>query len=983
MYSSKKTTKEVITIAGNRPLLLDEPQAVWFVREGQADVYAVPLQDGMPAGRRIFLFRAEMGQALFGMEPETAGAGTGLLVSGTPGTTLGRRQRDRLLERAREKQNPMLAEPAAYLVESWAMGLWKGVIREAPPSDFYRLEPGETVELPDGACGRPAGDIVWARINSGMSMVAGRAEMIMEAGSAFVPLTGHTWLEMPTEGSLTLADTMSLVDLSVDDSGMPLWQSLEFFHHLALMSFLVNREQMEKAEKDQLKQVLQHDRVLLQKAFLSLQEALHLSGERSAEKWDDPLMEALRLVGSQMNITIKPPPGWVLKGKKSVDEVVRSVAQSSRIRYRQVELKGRWWQGDHGPLIAFGRNDNRPLALLQVSEKKYRLCDPQAGSSERSEAGTIVDEETAAAINPVAYMFYPALPDRQLSVRDLLSFMRRNTWKKDIMLLVLMGMAGGLMGLVIPYMTGILFDQIIPAADRTGLIYFTQFLLVSTIAVFIFNITRAVAMLRLETRMDTFLQAAVWDRLLKLPVNFFRSFTAGDLAQRAMGINTMRRLISGVTMTTVFSAVFSLFNLVLLFYYNAGLAWIALGLVLVAVFFTVFFSYLSIRYKRETMQLNGRIAGLLLQILGGITRFRMAGAENRAYYLWAREFGEQRNKSVRQQVIGNYLNVFSTVYPVLASVIIFGAVIYSDRGLSGDFSPGIFLAFNAAFAGLLAALMVVSREMTSLMEVVPLYERIKPLLETLPEGDESPGDPGELKGAVEAGNISFRYDSLGPFILDNVNLKIEPGQFVAVVGASGSGKSTLLRVLMGFEKPESGTVYYDNQDLNILDLHYLRNQLGVVLQNDKLIQGSIFENIAGVANINLDDAWKAARMAGIEEEIRQMPMGMHTYIAEGGTTISGGQRQRILIARAIARKPRIIFFDEATSALDNKNQAVVSRSLEELKASRLVIAHRLSTVENADVIYVMDKGRIAESGSYDELMQKGGLFSELAKRQIA
>jgi ATP-binding cassette subfamily C protein len=369
-----------------------------------------------------------------------------------------------------------------------------------------------------------------------------------------------------------------------------------------------------------------------------------------------------------------------------------------------------------------------------------------------------------------------------------------------------------------------------------------------------------------------------------------------------------------------------------------------------------------------------------MQVLGGIAKFRVAGAENRAFYLWAGEFARQRRVSFRARLNAICLTLFNTVFPAVTSLVIFAA--YASMAGSG-LSTGRFLAFNAAFGGFLASMLALSSTALQILSIVPAYERARPILETAPEVDDSKADPGELKGDIEVSRLSFSYGPGAPPVLQDVCLRVRPGEFVAVVGPSGSGKSTLLRLLLGLDQPSSGAVYYDGQDLAGLDVRAVRSQCGVVTQNSQLMAGDIFTNIAGLANLSINDAWEAARMAGIEEEIRRMPMGMFTMISEGATNISGGQRQRLLIARALVKKPRLVFFDEATSALDNHSQAVVSRSLEKLQATRVVIAHRLSTIINADRIYVLDQGRVVQNGNYEQLMREKGLFAAMARRQLA
>jgi ATP-binding cassette subfamily C protein len=333
--------------------------------------------------------------------------------------------------------------------------------------------------------------------------------------------------------------------------------------------------------------------------------------------------------------------------------------------------------------------------------------------------------------------------------------------------------------------------------------------------------------------------------------------------------------------------------------------------------------------------------------------------------------------------VGNRLEVFNAAFPILATAGIFyyTAELMKDPKIT-PLTTGDFLAFNAAFGQFLTAMLQLSSSIVGVLNIVPLYERAKPIFQTLPEVDQGKSDPGELKGNIELNHIAFRYRPDAPLVLRDLSLSIKAGQFVAFVGSSGCGKSTLFRLLLGFERPESGAIYYDGQDLAGLDIGSVRRQMGVVLQNGRLLSGDIFTNIIGSAPLTLDDAWQAAEMAGLAEDIKGMPMGMHTVISEGGGGLSGGQRQRLLIARAIVGRPRLLLFDEATSALDNQTQAIVGQSLEKLQATRIVIAHRLSTILNADKIFVFDKGVVVQSGNYEELMAQEGLFAELAKRQI-
>ena len=397
-----------------------------------------------------------------------------------------------------------------------------------------------------------------------------------------------------------------------------------------------------------------------------------------------------------------------------------------------------------------------------------------------------------------------------------------------------------------------------------------------------------------------------------------------------------------------------------------------------------FLGWFQVRILREVSTLGGKLAGMTLQFINGIAKFRVAGSEARAFAVWAREFAKQRVLAMRARRLSNLVSIFNSAFPVLA----WAAIFYSAASLTGAprsplLTTGEFLAFMAAFVQFSTGTLELSSALISALNVVPLYERAKPILTSLPEVTTTQTAPPDLTGQIDIHHVSFRYREEGPLVLRDLSLGISPGEFVALVGPSGSGKSTVFRLLMGFETPGSGAIYYDGQDLADLDAQAVRRQVGVILQNSRLMTGSIFRNIVGDGTLTLDDAWDAARLAGLEEDLQTMPMAMHTVVSEGGGGLSGGQRQRLLIARAIVRKPRILLFDEATSALDNRTQAIVSQSLKALNATRVVIAHRLSTVMHADRICVLDKGSLVESGSFDKLMAQGGLFSQLAKRQLS
>ncbi|MCL6612781.1 MAG: NHLP bacteriocin export ABC transporter permease/ATPase subunit [Peptococcaceae bacterium] len=750
---------------------------------------------------------------------------------------------------------------------------------------------------------------------------------------------------------------------------------LDSFHKASLRAVAGCRRKREEAERRRFRQKAGQDRLYFENAIKDMASVAQpglKEGVRAATA-GDPLFAACSLVGRAMNIEIVPSPRAAQD--MPAKDPLRDIARASRIRIRQVALKGEWHTQDNGPLLAFTADDNRPVALIPLSPCRYQLHDPADNTTQP------VDRQTARRLKPFAVAFYRPFPNKVLKLRDVLIFGSENCWKRDLLTVILMGVAGGLLSMVIPVATGIILDTIIPGGEKAQLLQMAFFLGASALAGLLFQLTRSLAVLRLEGRMEGAVMAAVWDRLLGLPVSFFKNYSAGELAMRAMGVSQIRRMLSGVVINNVLSSFFSLFNFGLLFYYSVKLAAVSTVFILVVTVIMAVLGYRQVGYERLVVGMSNRLSGLILQFLTGITKFRVAGAEKRAFYLITREFSEQRRMEYKSRMLAVQLSSFQAVLPVITSM----AVFYAAVSLTGStLGTGKFVAFNSALVSFMGSMTVLCQSFLSVNMIIPLFERSKPILETLPEYDEAKSDAGELTGVIEVSHVSFRYREDGPLVLDDVSLQVGEGDFVGIVGASGSGKSTLLRILLGFEKPVAGQVFYDGRPLEKLDIGSVRRQLGVVLQNSQLMSGDIYSNIVGANyHLTMDDAWEAARMAGLDQDIRDMPMGMYTLVSEGGATLSGGQRQRLLIARAIVNRPKIIFFDEATSALDNRTQAIVSASLEQLKATRIVIAHRLSTVVNCDQILVMDKGRVVERGTYEELMERGGFFAELARRQLA
>ena len=687
----------------------------------------------------------------------------------------------------------------------------------------------------------------------------------------------------------------------------------------------------------------------------------------------DMLLTVCRLVGRELDIVIEEPT--TTAGASAQGDPLEAIAIASRIRTRQVMLRDEWWWEDNGPLVAYRAADRRPVALRYDAGRGYALYDPLAATEQR------VTRELAESLAPFAVTLYRSFPEAALSIGDVVKFGSQGC-RREFRGVIGMTLMASLLGMVPPIATGVVFNTFIPGAQRSQLLQMTLILVVCALSAAMFEITRSVALLRIEGRMGNAVQCAVWDRLLGLPMSFFRPYTAGELAVRAMGIDGIRQVVSGSTVTAVVAGITSLGNFALLFHYSTRLAAWATLLIAIALGVTGIGAYLQLTHQREVAALQSKTSGVVLQLLSSIAKLRVASAEAHAFASWARKFSEQRRLQFRVRSVGNWVAAFNAGFPTAAYMLVFWAAL-APLTETHTMRTGDFLAFVSAFAVSLAGTVAASNALLAMLLAIPLYEQARPILVTRPEVDGAKEAPGELAGDIDIQHATFRYEADGPLVLRDLTVHVKPGEFVAFVGPSGSGKSTILRLLLGFESPEAGSIYYDGRELGGLDIRAVRRQIGVVLQSGRLMTGDIYTNIVGSAPLPMEAAWEAARMAGFADDIRQMPMGMHTVISEGGGTLSGGQRQRLMIARAIVKRPRILLFDEATSALDNRTQMIVSASLERLHATRIVIAHRLSTIMHADRICVVQRGELVQSGSYADLMRQDGLFSELAARQLA
>lgn len=693
------------------------------------------------------------------------------------------------------------------------------------------------------------------------------------------------------------------------------------------------------------------------------------------------VQKSLRMGQSDISI----PPERV----KKLDSIglIRRVAQKANVQLRLIKLEKNWYTKDCGTMIGYYGEKKEMAAIIPQTPGHYRII------TRSMPEGIKITEDEANKLDMDAFLCYAGFPRRKMRIRDLLRFMFRQCWLSDYRTILLVSFFAGIIPLVTPVITETVFQNIIPIMDREGLVSVTQVLMVTSFTMAALSMIRSVSVMRIGSRLDMSVEAALWGRLLNMPEKFFRRFTTGELASRMRGFEALNEVLSGTFVSSVFNTLFSFWSLLLMCWYSLKLTAVAVVIWAIWCVITVAIYWRVLSYQRKLIAATNAEAGLVQQIFAGLGKFRVHGAEEQAYNLWSKVFGETWRWNLALRWQNNYNSIIGAAQPFILTMVLYYFAVYGLQDSSNTVADtekviiGIgyaqFLAFEAAFTAFNATLNSVIPLIGKFFSIQPHIENLRPILEEIPENTTDKVEADPLSGGIEVSHLSFAYGEDNKDVLHDISFQIAAGENVAIVGHSGCGKSTLVRLLLGFEKPRSGAIYYDGQSLAELSLPSVRSQMGVVLQNGQLMSGDIFTNIVGQAALTQDDAWEAAEAAGIADDIRAMPMGMNTVISEGSENISGGQRQRIMIARALAAKPAILIFDEATSALDNRTQSIVTESLNKLKTTRLVIAHRLSTIKECDRILVMDKGSLVESGTYEELVAKNGVFAKLVRRQVA
>jgi len=968
-----KNKKEYIGV--EQPFILNATNNLWMILSGEANIFYTKIdENGKYLSALKYLYTAKKGEILFSLLTNDVVENTRLIAFSENAVLL-----------PIDKSELLNIDPLFLknMINKWVIKTSAETNAPAAPRVYKTLDNFGEIELNENNYAYPSNNLNWISLIQGkMEFFSGNSVLSSEEQNKFpIPVSNKLWIQAKSKKTvLKVLSTREVLEKEIDF--LISLEHLQNYFYTQLNKKIAAQEAYEqnyfdeklKAEQKQLTKSLEKIKSVITDSGTSKEKKEQVSNEHEKSI----LLSACKIIGAHCGFTIHSPKHIESYEKNTVNQLT-AIAKTSQLRVRKIILRGVWWKEENGDLLAFIKGENTPVALIQKNSNTYILKNPA------TETETIVDHKIAESLEPIGYMFFSGFDKKMDSLKKVFSFAMKGI-RNDAKKLMFAALAGSLIGLIVPIMSGKMFDDVIPTADRS--MHFEVFMIMIMIGFITagLQLIQGVLNLRVESKSSINLQAGVMDYILRLPVTFYKNYTAGDLTNRVLSINTIRQILSSTLITAALSGAFSFVNLFLLFYYDSQLAWIGVILGCTAAAFMIIIGLLKIKHDRHISHAQGDLQGFLFEFLSGITKIRMTGGEKRIFTLWSEKFSKIKKLGFSSGSYQNFVEIFNSSYPLFTSIFFFSFIYYTvinSDGQASLLSVGTFMAFITAFNKFLSDSLRLSIALITSLNVVPLYERIKPILEAETESAEHCSDPGELEGEIEMNSVSFRYHEDQPLILKNISFKIKPGEMVAFVGSSGSGKSTVMRLLLGFEQAEAGAVFYDGSAYDSMNKELVRRQIGVVLQNGSLMSGSIFQNIIGNSELTLEDAWEAARMAGLEEDIKHMPMEMHTVVSEGAGTFSGGQRQRLMIARAIAHKPRLLFMDEATSALDNRTQNIVSESLDKLQATRIVIAHRLSTIKNADKIYVMDKGEIVESGTYDELMELNGLFNKLAKRQIA
>ena len=654
-----------------------------------------------------------------------------------------------------------------------------------------------------------------------------------------------------------------------------------------------------------------------------------------------------------------------------LEQQFSNIIHAHGIMKREVQLNDGWWKESSGPLLGRTQSGHLVALLPKWTGRSYYYTD------EEGRRQTVTRQRMELDLEAEAYAFTKSLPLHKLKKREVLAFILTAANSHSLLHMGLAALIVVLLGMLIPVANKFVFDTVIPAGNPAALAPIAGLLAGAAVAVMLFTYLRNLYIIRVENILEMNVHNAIMARLFLLPPRFFHRYSSGELTSKMSNLSLLCQQVNESIVGALLGGVLSIVYFIQVGIYGGRLLAPAAILYAIQALLVVLYFRTVARVQQQFISRKDALIGMECNLFAGIQKIKLTGSETRAYTQWLSRYTNTAHIIYNPQF---QLRIYPALLALMSVVSLLVIYFFTCRF---SIETSNFIAFTSAFGMLTAALTEITHQIPEMAKIGPQLDSIMAVAETEPEVSGPSAAISTLSGDISINNLSFRYQDDMPLVIDDLSLHIKAGEYVGIAGMSGCGKSTLMRLLLGFETPLRGNIAYDHYDLAKVDKGELRRRIGSCLQNGRLFTGDIFHNITITAPwATHDDAWEALRMACMYDEVEALPMGLHTIITEGGGGFSGGQKQRLLIARALIGRPSILFFDEATSALDNISQKQVSDNLDRLHCTRLVIAHRLSTIRHCDRIIVLDKGKIAEEGTFEELMARKGLFYEMSLRQL-
>lgn len=652
------------------------------------------------------------------------------------------------------------------------------------------------------------------------------------------------------------------------------------------------------------------------------------------------------------------------------EDKFEAALSTSGVVKRKVVLEPNWYKDNVGVMLGFINDTSEPVALIPTGIAGYKYYDNESKKKIR------INSKNENLFANEAYCFYKPLPAKELTTIDLLRFGLETWTPYEIVCSLVMLVLSTAIGLLIPNISYMLFSDEYIVGGTLSIIAITYYGVCLVVASNLLKIMHYLITIRSGTKLSVAIKSAVTMRMFSMPQSFYEEYNSGDISKRAFYLQYFCETIMDQVVLVALSCVFSLTYIIQMNNFVPELKWVSISVIVLNILFTLISSKYQVKISKEKLALTAKSNGTAFDILYGIQKIKLAGAQKR----FLAKFSSVFAPSIRATY--NPPTIIWMSKGISLAILLFGEVTMYVIASKLGIDSASFFSFLTAFAMITAGLTTLNQVVLQGSLSYGTLLMSEPILKTVPETNGQRKVLDHLDGNVELNHVSFRYEKDEPYVINNLSMKIKNGEYLAIVGKSGCGKSTLVKLLLGLETPERGTICYNGIDFEELDKTTVRSKIGAVLQEDQLFVGSIYDNLSICCpGAPEEDIWEAAKLAGIDEYIKSLPMGMHTFVTDDGGGFSGGQKQRMIIARAIAPKPSILLFDEATSALDNITQKLVNDSLDNLKCTRIVIAHRLSTIQNCDRICYIEDGKIVEEGTFNELLEKNGKFAELVERQ--